>query len=160
MEIQQTANKTDEKKEPMILDGKEVKNIRIRCSKHGDISQGSIYLRYTTIMENDKKTIVNNNNLMCMCCLNELYMELQKEPKLNKTVTYKKNADGSLVLDDNGDPIRIVESKIVYQRDKSGNLILDKDGNPIPEKAMGEVSVDVEYKNPDKPLDGAEDKNK
>lgn len=158
-EINQVNKTNENEKEPMVLNGKEVKNIRIRCSKHGDISQGSIYLRYTTIMENDKKTIVNNNNLMCMCCLNELYMELQKEPKTEKKITYKKNEDGSLVLDENGDPIRIVESKIIYQRDNDGNLILDKDGNPISEKTMGEVSVDVEYKNPDKPIEGKEDKN-
>lgn len=142
------------KEEPMMINGKEVKNIRIMCSKHGDISEGSIYLNYATILENNRKTVVNNNNLICMSCLNDYYMQAQKEPRTIVDISYKKDENGKLVLDENGDPIRIETKKIVYVRDNKGDLILDKKGNPVPELNLGTVSVDIEYKNPEGFVEG------
>lgn len=142
--------------EPMIIEGKEVSDIRIHCSKHGDISQGSVYLRYTTISNGEKQIIVNNNNLLCMCCLNELYTKFQNEPETEIEITYQKNPDGTLKLDENSNPIRIKKEKIIYERNNDGTLKLDDSGNPIPKKIVGNVSVDVQYKNPEKPQDGEE----
>lgn len=142
--------------EPMIIEGKEVSDIRIQCSKHGDISQGSVYLRYTTVSNGEKQIIVNNNNLLCMCCLNELYTKFQNEPETEVEISYSKNSDGSLILDENNNPIRIKKEKIIYERNDNGTLKLDDSGNPIPKKIVGDVSVDVQYKNPEKPQDGEE----
>ena len=146
----------NQQEEPMIIDGKEVSDIRIQCSKHGDISQGSVYLRYTTVSNGEKQTIVNNNNLLCMCCLNELYTKFQNEPETEVEISYQKNPDGSLMLDENNNPIRIKKEKIIYERNNDGTLKLDDSGNPIPKKIVGNVSVDVQYKNPEKPQDGEE----
>ena len=110
---------------PKMLNGKEVNDIKIRCSRHGDISQGSIYLRYSTIQESTK-TIINQNNIMCMCCLNELYTKLQKTPKKITDISYKKDDNGKLILDENGNPIQIVKERVLYLKDKEGNLLPDE----------------------------------
>ena len=51
-------------------------------------------------------------------------------------ITYQRNEDGSLVLDENGDPIALLpegaEKPAGYVRDESGALVLDKNGDPIP----------------------------
>lgn len=138
---------------PKMLNGKEVNDIKIRCSRHGDISQGSIYLRYSTIQESTK-TIINQNNIMCMCCLNELYTKLQKTPKKITDISYKKDDNGKLILDENGNPIQIVKERVLYLKDKEGNLILDENGNPVPEYEIGEPTVEVIYK--DEPKNGEE----
>ena len=138
---------------PKMLNGKEVNDIKIRCSRHGDISQGSIYLRYSTILESTK-TIINQNNIMCMCCLNELYTKLQKTPKKITDISYKKDENGKLILDENGNPIQIVKERVLYLKDKEGNLILDENGNPVPEYEIGEPTVEVIYK--DEPKNGEE----
>ena len=138
---------------PKMLNGKEVNDIKIRCSRHGDISQGSIYLRYSTIQESTK-TIINQNNIMCMCCLNELYTKLQKTPKKITDISYKKDENGKLILDENGNPIQIVKERVLYLKDKEGNLILDENGNPVPEYEIGEPTVEVIYK--DEPKNGEE----
>ena len=138
---------------PKMLNGKEVDDIKIRCSRHGDISQGSIYLRYSTIQESTK-TIINQNNIMCMCCLNELYTKLQRTPKKNTVITYKKDEDGKLILNEKGDPIPIVTESVSYIKDAEGNLVLDKEGNPLPECVIGETTVEVIYK--DEPKTGDE----
>lgn len=141
---------------PKMLNGREVDDIKIRCSRHGDISQGSIYLRYSTIQESTK-TIINNNNLMCMCCLNELYTKLQETPKTRTQISYKKDDNGKLVLDEYGNPIQIVEKQVIYMKDKEGNFILDENGNPVPEYEIGTTTVDVVYK--EEPKTGDEVKN-
>lgn len=50
-------------------------------------------------------------------------------------LTYKRDAEGNLVLDANGDPIAIVpegaEIPADYLRDENGALVLDENGNPI-----------------------------
>lgn len=49
--------------------------------------------------------------------------------------TFQKNADGSLILDANGDPIPVIsegaEVPVAYQRDENGQLVLDANGDPI-----------------------------
>ena len=144
---------------PKMLNGKEVDDIKIRCSRHGDISQGSIYLRYSTIQESTK-TIINQNNIMCMCCLNELYHKLQKTPKKLTDISYKKDENGKLILDDKGNPIPIVTESVIYKKDKEGNLLLDKDGNPVPECEIGETTVEVIYKEGGKTENKPSDKAK
>lgn len=134
---------------PKMLNGREVEDIKIRCSRHGDISQGSIYLRYSTIQESTK-TVINNNNLMCMCCLNELYTKLQQTPKTRTNISYKKDPDGKLILDDKGNPIQIVENQVIYMKDNEGNFILDENGNPVPEFEIGSTTVEVVYKEDEK----------
>lgn len=135
-----------ETEEPKTLNGKKVKDIKVHCSKHGDISQGSIYLRYTTVSEKEgKRIITNNNNLICTCCLNEMYTRFQNEDLTQDVISYKKDDSGKLVLDEEGNPIQIVEKRIVYLKDEEGNLILDENGNPIPEKQVGKISVEVVY---------------
>lgn len=138
---------------PKMLNGREVEDIKIRCSRHGDISQGSVYLRYSTIQESTK-TVINNNNIMCMCCLNELYTKLQQTPKTNTVISYKKDDNGKLILDENGNPIQIAEKQVLYLKDKEGNLILDDKGNPVPEYEVGTTTVEVVYK--DEPKNGEE----
>lgn len=50
-------------------------------------------------------------------------------------LSYQKNADGTLILDANGNPLPIVpegqEIPVSYERNEDGTLILDADGNPI-----------------------------
>ena len=52
------------------------------------------------------------------------------------TYTYKRDGEGELVTDDEGNPIVTVEGEaevpVTYQRDEEGNLVLDENGNPIP----------------------------
>ena len=49
--------------------------------------------------------------------------------------TFERDADGNLVLDENGNPVAIVpegmEIPVTYLRDENGNLILDENGDPI-----------------------------
>lgn len=142
---------------PKTLDGKEVENIKIRCSKHGDISQGAVYLRYTTTTEeNGKPVIINNNNLMCMCCLNDLYTKMQNTPKTEEVISYKRDENGKLLFNENGDPIPIIEKKIVYLKDAEGKVVLDEKGNPMPEMEIGKISVEVSYKDNDSNSPGQE----
>jgi len=48
---------------------------------------------------------------------------------------YQKNADGSLALDENGNPIALLEEgqdvPKTWLRDENGALILDRNGNPV-----------------------------
>ena len=59
---------------------------------------------------------------------------------------FERNADGSLKLDEKGNPVAIVpegmEIPVTYERDAEGNLILDENGNPIPKDT---IPADAEY---------------
>ena len=53
---------------------------------------------------------------------------------------FEREADGSLKLDEKGNPVAIVpegmEIPVTYERDAEGNLILDENGNPIPKDTI------------------------
>ena len=59
---------------------------------------------------------------------------------------FEREADGSLKLDEKGNPVAIVpegmEIPVTYERDAEGNLILDENGNPIPKDT---IPADAEY---------------
>ena len=61
--------------------------------------------------------------------------EAPKATKAPAKVTFERNEDGTLALDQNGDPIPVVpegaEVPVAYQRDENGELVLDKNGDPI-----------------------------
>ena len=61
--------------------------------------------------------------------------EAPKATKAPAKVTFERNEDGTLTLDQNGDPIPVVpegaEVPVAYQRDENGELVLDKNGDPI-----------------------------
>ncbi len=50
-------------------------------------------------------------------------------------VTWQKDENGNLVLDESGNPVATVpdgqETPVAYARDENGNLVLDENGNPI-----------------------------
>ena len=57
------------------------------------------------------------------------------EEPVEPRYTFERDADGNLVLDENGNPVAIVpegmEIPLTYLRDENGNLILDENGDPI-----------------------------
>ena len=61
--------------------------------------------------------------------------------------TWQRAEDGSLILDEDGNPIVTVygdaEVPVAYQRDENGALILDENGNPIPAYTVPQDSVKV-----------------
>ncbi len=50
-------------------------------------------------------------------------------------VTWQKDENGNLVLDENGNPVANVpagqETPVAYEKDENGNLVLDENGNPV-----------------------------
>lgn len=110
---------------PDTINGRKVKDLKILCSKHGDISNGSFFTRYTSYKidpkDPNKRIAVDNNNIFCIACLNEMYQYFQKMP----------------VKSDSGD--------VVYQKDKDGKTLLDGEGNPVPETMVGKVSLSVKF---------------
>src|SRR5574344_940301 len=65
------------------IGGRPVNGVNIICSKHGVINQGSYFIRYTNFKkdpDDPTKTIaVDNSNVFCMACLNEMYQNFQKQ---------------------------------------------------------------------------------
>lgn len=85
-----------ENKESSEVKGKELENINIVCSKHGLINNGALYLRYSTIQNGEKKTAIDNNNIFCIACLNDLYMKFQQSGEIGKiSVNLKYKEDGT-----------------------------------------------------------------
>lgn len=72
-----------------------MENINIVCSKHGIINNGAFYIRYSTIQNDEKKTALDNHNLFCIACLNELYMKFQQEGIIGKISVNMESSDGS-----------------------------------------------------------------
>ena len=72
-----------------------MENINIVCSKHGIINNGAFYIRYSTIQNDEKKTALDNHNLFCIACLNELYMKFQQEGTIGKISVSMESSDGS-----------------------------------------------------------------
>lgn len=75
----------DENKEveQQTIGGRPVNGVHIICSKHGVINQGSYFVRYTNYKkdpDDPSKTIaVDNSNVFCMACVNELFQNFQKQ---------------------------------------------------------------------------------
>lgn len=50
-------------------------------------------------------------------------------------VTWQRYEDGTLILDEDGNPIAVVpdgvDTPVAYQRDENGSLVLDENGDPI-----------------------------
>lgn len=76
----------EEKKVAETTEAKKVDKVKIMCSKHGDISQAAFYLKYSTYKANEEgqPIVVDNNNVLCISCLNDMYTEWQKEGKVGE----------------------------------------------------------------------------
>lgn len=83
------------KKEIVVEKTNNTENINIVCSKHGIINNGAFYIRYSTIQNDEKKTALDNHNLFCIACLNELYMKFQQEGIIGKISVSMESTDGS-----------------------------------------------------------------
>lgn len=73
----------------------ELDNINIVCSKHGLINNGALYLRYSTIQNGEKTTAIDNNNIFCIACLNDMYMKFQQSGDIGKISVNVKYKDGT-----------------------------------------------------------------
>lgn len=97
----------EEKKEETVetaglkdSNGKDLENINIVCSKHGLINNGAFYIRYSTIQKADDKNVaVDNNNIFCIACLNDLYMKFQKDGVIGNLSLNVKYADEEKPVD-------------------------------------------------------------
>ena len=53
---------------------------------------------------------------------------------------YERDAQGNLILDENGNPVVLVpdgmEIPLTWERDADGNLVLDENGDPIPKDTV------------------------
>ena len=70
--------------------------------------------------------------------------EAESQPDV---IIYERDADGNLVLDENGDPIVAylpegVKAPAAYERGEDGSLILDENGDPIPVAAEPEEEAE------------------
>ena len=76
-------------------------------------------------------------------------------------ITFQRDENGDLILDENGDPIPVlpegVEAPTGYQRDENGTLVLDADGDPIPLNTVPEggekLATIVDEMSPDRSID-------
>lgn len=110
---------------PDTINGRKVKDLKIICSKHGDISNGSFFSRYTSYKFDpknpDKRIAVDNNNIFCIECLNDMYQYFQKQPVKNE------------------------KGETVFKKDFDGKTILDENGNPVPDTMVGKVSLSIQF---------------
>ena len=78
----------------------------------------------------------------------EPVVEETAEPEATVEPEYMVDEEGNLILDENGNPIPVVEetAEPEYMVDENGNLILDENGNPIPvtEEAVEEEAPAVQ----------------
>lgn len=65
-----------------VPDGKELKSIRVFCSKHGDVSDACIGVQTTSQKITGEKTI--KPNIYCIECLNDLLESFQKDGLIGK----------------------------------------------------------------------------
>ena len=87
---------TTENKKEAASPKKELENINIICSKHGLINNGALYLRYSTIQKDESnKTAIDNNNIFCIACLNDMYMKFQKSGEIGNISVNVKYKDGT-----------------------------------------------------------------
>lgn len=64
-----------------IPEGKELKDFKIYCSKHGIINDAAVAFSYSTT--NDKTGIIEKRNcIYCIACLNEYLAKLQDKGEL------------------------------------------------------------------------------
>ena len=84
-----------------------------------------------------------------------------KIPAASAEITFQRDANGALVLDEKGDPIPVLPEGMAkpeaYQRDENGALVLDADGDPIPLNVVpddGEkLATIVDAMSPDRSID-------
>lgn len=127
-EKKKAEDKTPTKK---TVNGREVKNIEIVCSRHGNITGGAYYTTYN-IYKKDPSVeggvkAIEKNNVFCIACLNEIYRMLQHTPRLDE------------------------EGKPIYIKDAEGKEVLDKDGKPIPDTLVGNIDIAIDLADPEKP---------
>lgn len=65
-----------------VPSGKELKSIRVYCSKHGDVTDACIGIQTTMQEKTGRKTV--QPNIYCIECLNELLSQFQKDGLIGK----------------------------------------------------------------------------
>jgi len=65
-----------------IPEDKILDHVELHCSKHGDITKGSIFASYTTKKEDDKT--MQHQNFYCIQCLTELLNSFTEQGKIGK----------------------------------------------------------------------------
>ena len=112
--IEEKKEVAETKAETTATPKKELENINIICSKHGLINNGALYLRYSTIQKDESnKTAIDNNNIFCIACLNDMYMKFQKAGEIGNisvNVKYKDGTESQEVPVDQAD-IKAADSK-------------------------------------------------
>lgn len=66
-----------------IPEGKEIKDIKITCPKHGDITKSTYLFTYDITVDDHVETFQCG---YCIPCINEYLMKLQEEGKIEKIV--------------------------------------------------------------------------
>ena len=65
-----------------IPEGKVLDHIELHCSKHEDITKGSVFLSYTTKQADGK--ITQHQNFFCVQCIADLLSEFAEQGKIGK----------------------------------------------------------------------------
>lgn len=66
-----------------IPDGQELKELKVYCEKHGDVTKASVYINYS-IGDKAAKKEIECKNIYCLACLNDLLTKFQQNGEIGK----------------------------------------------------------------------------
>jgi hypothetical protein len=98
-----------DKKTFQIPEGKELKDARVVCDRHGDITKSALFFSYTTTGKNGENQ--KHNCIYCIPCLNEYLESLQKEGKLGTIALVPIIGDKSTEVKDDEKPVETDTAK-------------------------------------------------